>query len=182
MLAPTESIPILVRRWRVEVTFSEVRAHLGVETQRQWSDRAIACTTPALMGLYSLITLWSGIYGATPCAAAWYRKSALIFTDAIAAVRLRLWLGDISDHSPPGRDMRKIPPGPPHAHGRSTLLRGGMRKVERMAWSVAGPLVDEIVERLAATEPTDVLDEDFQGTPPAAHGDSPVVRGDDDVV
>ena len=30
-----------VLRWSVEVTFHEVRAHLGVETQRQWSDLAI---------------------------------------------------------------------------------------------------------------------------------------------
>jgi hypothetical protein len=30
-----------VRRWRMEVTFAEVRAHLGVETQRQWNDLAI---------------------------------------------------------------------------------------------------------------------------------------------
>src|SRR3954452_21729368 len=33
----------------VEVTFREVRDHLGVETQRQWSDRAIARTTPCLL-------------------------------------------------------------------------------------------------------------------------------------
>ena len=45
------------RRWQMEVTFHEVRAHLGVETQRQWSERAIARTTPALMGLFSLVTL-----------------------------------------------------------------------------------------------------------------------------
>ena len=46
-----------VRRWRVEVTFHEVRTHLGVETQRQWSDAAIARTTPTLLGLFSLVTL-----------------------------------------------------------------------------------------------------------------------------
>jgi len=102
-----------VRRWQVEVTFSEVRAHLGVETQRQWSDKAISRTTPALMGLYSLITLWAEDLlrqGATPYAAAWYRKSAFTFTDAIAAVRRRIWIGDISDSSAHDRDVRKIPP------------------------------------------------------------------------
>ena len=46
-----------VLRWQLEVTFREVRAHLGVETQRQWSDLAIARTTPALLGLFSLVTL-----------------------------------------------------------------------------------------------------------------------------
>ena len=48
-----------VSRWRVETTFQEVRTHLGVETQRQWSDRAILRTTPVLLGLFSLITLWA---------------------------------------------------------------------------------------------------------------------------
>lgn len=49
-----------VWRWRIETTFQEVRRHLGVETQRQWSDLAIRRTTPALLGLFSLVTLWAG--------------------------------------------------------------------------------------------------------------------------
>lgn len=112
-LAPAEIIAIFVRRWQVEVTFSEVRAHLGVETQRQWSDKAISRTTPALMGLYSLIVLWAeGLLrrGALPYAAAWDRKSAFTFTDAIAAVRRRIWIGDIRDISPHDGDVPKIPP------------------------------------------------------------------------
>ena len=48
-----------VRRWQVEVTFEEVRAHLGVETQRQWSDKAIAHTTPLLFGLFSFVTVFA---------------------------------------------------------------------------------------------------------------------------
>lgn len=43
-------IEYFVLRWNLEVTFEEVRAHLGVETQRQWLDRAIACTTPFING------------------------------------------------------------------------------------------------------------------------------------
>jgi hypothetical protein len=112
-LAPAEIIAIFVRRWQVEVTFSEVRVHLGVETQRQWSDRAISRTTPALMGLYSMITLWAEDLlrqGAAPYAAAWYRKSAFTFTDAIAAVRRRIWIGDINDSSAHDRNSRIIPP------------------------------------------------------------------------
>ena len=114
-LAPDEIIAIFVRRWQVEATFSEVRPHLGVETQRQWSDKAISRTTPALLGLYSLVTLWAEDLlrqGAMPYTAAWYRKSA--FTDAIAddiaAVRRRIWIGDICDASPSDREMPKIPP------------------------------------------------------------------------
>ena len=56
---PVEILSWFVRRWTTEVTFAEVRRHLGVETQRQWSDRAIARTTPVLLGLYSLVALWA---------------------------------------------------------------------------------------------------------------------------
>jgi hypothetical protein len=65
------------------------------------------------MGLYSLIALWAEDllrHGAAPYAAAWYRKRAFAFTDAIAAVRRRIWIGDISDSSPHDRDIRIIPP------------------------------------------------------------------------
>src|SRR5262249_40357227 len=54
---PEQMLPWFVRRWTMEVTFEEARAHLGMETQRQWNDRAIARTTPALLSLYSIITL-----------------------------------------------------------------------------------------------------------------------------
>ena len=112
-LDPADIIALFVRRWQVEVTFAETRAHLGVETQRQWSDKAIARTTPALLGLYSLISLWACDLlstSSTPYAAAWYRKTHLTFTDAIGAVRLTLWVGDIYQHSPPHRERQKIPP------------------------------------------------------------------------
>jgi len=112
-LQPAEIVAFFVRRWQVEVTFAETRAHLGVETQRQWSDKAIARTTPVLLGLYSLITLWAAdllTSASSPYAAAWYRKTNLTFSDAIAAVRFSLWLGDIPSHSPQNREHDKIPP------------------------------------------------------------------------
>jgi hypothetical protein len=112
-LDPAEILALFVRRWQVEVTFAETRAHLGVETQRQWSDKAIARTTPVLLGLYSLIALWACdlmTKSTVPYAAAWYRKSSLTFTDAIGAVRHTLWVGDLYRHSPPGRERQKIPP------------------------------------------------------------------------
>ena len=54
---PLQIIRWFVQRWQLEVTFREVRDHLGVETQRQWSDKAIARTTPCLLGLFSVVTL-----------------------------------------------------------------------------------------------------------------------------
>jgi hypothetical protein len=56
---PATILSWFVSRWRVETTFQEVRARLGGETQRQWSDLAILRTTPALLGLFSLITVWA---------------------------------------------------------------------------------------------------------------------------
>ena len=85
-----------VMRWQVEVTFEEARRHLGVETQRQWSDQAIARTTPALLGLFSWITLVAHTLQAsgqtiTVRQSAWYAKPLPTFSDALAQVRYHLW-------------------------------------------------------------------------------------------
>jgi hypothetical protein len=100
---PVDILRWFVRRWSTEVTFAEVRRHLGVETQRQWSDPAIARTTPALLGLFSLVTLWANdLYAAAtprPNVASWYRKSLPTFSDAIAAVRRELWAVKSFDRS-----------------------------------------------------------------------------------
>ena len=81
--------------WQLEVTFQETRTHLGVETQRQWSDRAIACTTPCLLGLFSLITLLGAelkpAERAVAASSAWYRKNRPTFSDTLAAVRRQIW-------------------------------------------------------------------------------------------
>ena len=89
-------IAAFVRRWNVEVTFEETRRHLGVETQRQWSDRAIARTTPALFALFSLVCLmayrWVAMGQALPIrVTAWYRKSEATFSDVLALVSRVLW-------------------------------------------------------------------------------------------
>ena len=91
---PHQIIAWYVSRWQIEVTFEEVRCHLGVETQRQWSTRAIARTTPCLLGLFSLVLLLA--YRLAPTGlptrqAAWYAKSAPTFTDLLALVRRQLW-------------------------------------------------------------------------------------------
>ncbi len=85
-----------VRRWNVEVTFEETRRHLGMETQRQWSDLAIARTTPALFALFSLVCLMAlrlvAMGHALPIrVTAWYRKSEATFSDVLALVSRVLW-------------------------------------------------------------------------------------------
>jgi hypothetical protein len=90
-----EILSCFVRRWAMEVTFEESRAHLGVETQRQWNDLAIARTTPSLFAIFSLITLMTESLrheaGEFVRVSAWYSKKQATFSDAIALVRRRLW-------------------------------------------------------------------------------------------
>jgi len=93
--SPLTIVSWFVRRWQVEVTFQEVRKTLGVETQRQWTDQAIARTTPCLLGVFSLVTLLADrlVHGGTlPLPQdAWYRKPRPTFADALAAVRQHYW-------------------------------------------------------------------------------------------
>lgn len=103
-----------VRRWQIEVTFQEARRHLGLETQRQWSDKAIARTTPMLLGLFSWVTLLAHHLQQTePVSvrqAAWYVKDRPTFADALSWVRQHLWQASLtfcmSNQDP---DMVKIP-------------------------------------------------------------------------
>lgn len=102
-----------VLRWQLEVTLHEVRAHLGVETQRQWSDLAIARTTPALLGLFSLVTLLADLslmQDTLPIRqAAWYSKAWPTFSDALAVVRRQLWYSMAFHISPSDMDVQKVP-------------------------------------------------------------------------
>ena len=80
--------------WSLETTFEESHAHLGIETQGQWSDLAIERTTPLLFGLYCLMTLFRHALhpdGQLPLKqAASYHKQAATFRDVLSVVRLHL--------------------------------------------------------------------------------------------
>lgn len=95
-LTSAKLVEWFILRWNVEVTFEETRAHLGIETQRQWSDKAIARTTPVLMGLFSLISLLAyerGKLSPLPVlSTAWYdKKEEATFSDVLAFVRRAIW-------------------------------------------------------------------------------------------
>ncbi|BDM83346.1 hypothetical protein [Acaryochloris marina] len=101
------------QRWQVEVTFEEVRAHLGVETQRQWSHQAILRTTPALLALFSIVTaLAHQLHSKHPVACsttACYRKLNPSFADALAQVRRHLWQLQTFHTSITDKDVVKVP-------------------------------------------------------------------------
>src|SRR6476659_2069321 len=116
---PLQVVRWFVRRWQVEVTFREVRDHLGVETQRQWSDRAIARTTPCLLALFSIVTLLAARLDcrarSAVCSDAWYRKPRPTFVDTLAAVRRQFWREQgllLSARQP---EVRKLRPTLRHA-------------------------------------------------------------------
>ncbi len=112
-ISATQIIEWFVLRWQVEVTLHEVRTHLGVETQRQWSDLAILRTTPALLGLFSLVTLFAHtLLDGKPLLvrqAAWYTKTLPTFVDTLAFVRQQLWPVTLFCMSPTKPDMVEIP-------------------------------------------------------------------------
>jgi hypothetical protein len=112
-LSARQIVEWFVLRWQLEVTFEEARAHLGIETQRQWSDLAIMRTTPALLGVFSLVSLFAHqlLQGQelTVRQAAWYPKKIATFSDTLAFVRQQLWPVSISWLSGDKPDVVIIP-------------------------------------------------------------------------
>jgi DDE superfamily endonuclease len=116
---PLDVLDCYTRRWSMETTYEEARAHLGVETQRQWSDPAIFRTTPLLFGLYSLVTLYiqqnAERLALSPRRAAWYPKPAATFADALARLRQHFWferfvtsagMAEVTESLPP--DLQRL--------------------------------------------------------------------------
>jgi DDE superfamily endonuclease len=112
-LDPVQILTWFVHRWQLETTFEEARAHLGIETSRQWSDRSVARTTPSLFGLYSIVTLVAAHLirdkHAPVRTAAWYPKQQATFSDTIALVRRCLWSAESFSTSGANADVVKIP-------------------------------------------------------------------------
>jgi hypothetical protein len=112
--APERVISWFVSRWQMETTFQEVRHRLGFETQRQWSEKAIRRTAPALLGLFSVVTLlahrrmqrWAT---GNVRRSAWYDKPHPTFSDALAAVRRQLWAQSNFYGSSSDADTVKVP-------------------------------------------------------------------------
>lgn len=95
LMTPERMVELFIDRWSLEVTFEQTREHLGVETQRQWSDKAIARSTPVLMGLYSCVCLMADRLGQIDLlkieTTAWHQKNHITFSDMLRAVRMVIW-------------------------------------------------------------------------------------------
>jgi hypothetical protein len=112
-VAPAQMLAWFIQRWQVEVTFEEARRHLGLATQRPWSDAAIRRTTPVLLGLCSLVTRLAHRQMSWPGAvvrqATWYPKRDPTFADALALVRRDIWQHQAFATSPCAAEMVKVP-------------------------------------------------------------------------
>lgn len=110
---PIEILQWVVQRWSVEVTFEEAREHLGLETQRQWSDLAIERTTPVLLGLYSIVTILAmrlSQNAEIPIErTAWYKKEEATFSDCIWIVRSRIWEAKYLEKSAKEAELMQFP-------------------------------------------------------------------------
>ncbi len=109
---PGRIIGWFVRRWQMETTFQEARQRLGFETQRHWSETAIRRVAPALLALFSVVTLFAHQHMAKGTGSvrqtAWYHKSHPTFADALALVRRELWTQPTFCSSPSAADTVKV--------------------------------------------------------------------------
>jgi hypothetical protein len=90
-LSPRQIVEAFVRRWSLETTFQQAREHLGLETLRNWSRRAVGRSVPMLLGLYSLVVIWFALHVEEPerfcLERPWYKKSRITFSDMLAAAQ-----------------------------------------------------------------------------------------------
>jgi hypothetical protein len=111
-LGANEILGWFVGRWNIEVTFEEMRAHMGLQTQRNWSVRAIERTTPCLFGMFSLVVLMANLLYPTQIPvhqSGWYSKDEATFSDVLGAVRTHLWRAMNYIHSPIQTQLCLIP-------------------------------------------------------------------------
>lgn len=111
-MSPEELLSSYVLRWNLEVTFAEIRANLGFETQRGWADKTVERSTPCLFGIFSLVVLLAQRLhpvGLPIQRSAWYDKEQASFSDALAAVRMHLWTHQNYSDSTPDPQMQPIP-------------------------------------------------------------------------
>lgn len=93
-MTPKIIIETFTGRWSIETTFQEMRAYLGLETTRGWTEKTVLRVAPCLFGLFSVVVL---LYAQLPARRTdgigilWPGKTERTFSDAITAVRRWLW-------------------------------------------------------------------------------------------
>lgn len=111
-MSPETLISTYVLRWNLEVTFAELRAQLGFETQRGWADKTTKRSTPCLFGIFGLVVLLAQQLHPVELFiqhTGWYDKREATFSDVLAAVRMHLWTHQNYCDSTPDSQMQPIP-------------------------------------------------------------------------
>jgi DDE superfamily endonuclease len=114
--SPEQILNRYIMRWNIEVTFQEARLHLGVETQRQWTRRAIERTTPCLFGLFTVVVLLAHQFDSSAISirgSAWYAKREATFIDLLAVIRREIWRTQLLN-SPTGVPVPDLANSPDH--------------------------------------------------------------------
>lgn len=141
-LSPEKIIALYIQRWNLEVTFEEVREHLGVETQRQWSDKAIARSTPILMVLYTIVCLiCNRLAEERPievAQTAWYEKKDATFSDLLKTVRKILWKDNLISRKHIFESFQE------NNRGLDEVIDGAQGVLQESWW------IKELIEHLAA--------------------------------
>ena len=114
-MSPERIVRLFTRRWSIEVTFEEVRAHLGFETTRQRVASSVLRMAPCLLGLFSVISLAFADHArrhrVRPATTAWYQKTDVTFSDALACIRRLRWGQTVFGTSRYGPQYAKLTPG-----------------------------------------------------------------------
>jgi hypothetical protein len=114
-LGAAEIIALYTARWSIEVTFQEVRQHLGLATPRNRAEQSVLRTAPCLLGLYSVVCLLLHKMArvrpamSRPQSYPWYAKTNLTFSDALAAVRRQFWAETVFSEAVPHGTLNKLP-------------------------------------------------------------------------
>jgi len=113
LLTPEQIVAIYTMRWNIEVTFEEVRAHLGIEGLRHWCQRSVLRAAPCPFGLLSVVAMICHEH--LKCHPVrlrqrpGYEKSEPTFGDALATVRELFWTETVFQQPPFRRVWKKVP-------------------------------------------------------------------------
>jgi hypothetical protein len=120
-LAPDSAAGTYCGRWGIETTFQECRSCLGVETTRGRCRNTVVRAAPCPYGLYSVVAV---VYHLLPEAkragrVSWAGKDRVTFSDALTAVRRRVWADGVFRQAKMDRAIAELP-----TNVRELLLSG----------------------------------------------------------
>lgn len=113
LFVPADIVSYYTQRWTIEVTFQELRAHLGFETPRQRVANLVQRMAPLLLGVFSLVSVLYHRHLAshepTVNSRPWYGKTEPTFSDALETVRRELWTHTVFAQPHFARALAKTP-------------------------------------------------------------------------